>query len=234
MPLLCTHNLNAFYGVLQALFSVDLEIERGELVALIGANGAGKSTLLSALVGAIPAATEAIHFNGRPVGGIATYDAARFGITLVPEGRRLFPSLTVEENLKTGGLTRRPGPWSLSQLYRRFPILQELRHRSSMTLSGGQQQILAIGRALMANPILLLCDELSLGLSPTATKEIYEAISVARAEGMTIVLVDQNVSHALAFSNRFYCLQKGRKVLSGVSSSANLETIAQAYFGAAV
>jgi branched-chain amino acid transport system ATP-binding protein len=231
MNLLSTHNLDGFYGLFQALFSVNLEIDSGESIALIGANGAGKSTLLKALAGELKVAPWAIRLAGKAIGGTAAYDMARLGVSLVPEGRRLFPSLSVEENLLLGRQSGRGGPWSLGRLYDLFPVLKDLRHRAGTALSGGQQQLVALGRGLMANPSLMLCDEISLGLSPAAVKDVHAAIKVAQQEGIAIILVEQNIRRALAMTQRFYCLRKGEIALCGDSATADLERVSQAYFG---
>src|SRR6185312_12101588 len=173
MTLLQTQNLSAFYGDFQALFDIDVSVEEGETVAIIGANGAGKTTFLRAIAGALPAAPETVVFDGRPIGDKTPHEIVRLGIAMVPEGRRLFPSLSVEENLLLGGHSGRTGPWTLERVYELFPRLEELRHLPSTDLSGGQQQMAALGRALMSNPRLLLCDELSLGLAPIVVRDIY-------------------------------------------------------------
>ena len=167
-PLLQVRALDAHYGDFQALFGVSMTVAEGEVVAVIGANGAGKSTLLRSIAGALRSRHDAVLFAGEPIGDLAAHDVVARGIALVPEGRRLFPSLTVEENLLIGGQLGRPGPWSLDRVYALFPILKERRHQPAPSLSGGQQQMVAIGRALMSNPKLLLCDEISLGLAPSA------------------------------------------------------------------
>jgi len=230
-PLLRASALAAFYGDAQALFGIDFEIAAGELVAIIGANGAGKSTFLKCLVGLVKAARDRIRFEGEPIGGLPPAQIARRGIALVPEGRRLFPSLTVEENLLMGGFARRPGPWTLDRVLKLFPALAAHRARPSTALSGGQQQMVAIGRALMSNPRLLLCDELSLGLAPVVIKEIYDAMPAICGEGMTVVIVEQDVSIAREVSDRTYCFQEGRVSLQGPSADLTREAISRAYFG---
>jgi branched-chain amino acid transport system ATP-binding protein len=229
--MLSTHNLTAFYGDLQALFGIDLEVSAGEIVAVIGANGAGKSTLLKAVTGLVPAISEAVRFEGRPIGGRTAHEILGLGIALVPEGRRLFPSLSVEENLLLGGYRKRPGPWSLQRVYRLFPVLAERCAAPSTSLSGGQQQMVAIGRALMANPKLLICDEMSLGLAPIVIKDIYDALPALAGEGITLIVVEQDVGLAMRISNRLYCLQEGRVSLSGRSQDLTREQVSQAYFG---
>jgi branched-chain amino acid transport system ATP-binding protein len=229
--LLNTQGLTAFYGDAQALFGIDFEVDAGELVAVIGANGAGKSTFMKAVTGLVKAGADAIHFQGQPIGGLPPGEIVRRGIALVPEGRRLFPSLSVEENLLMGGFSKRPGPWNLERLFNLFPILANKRAQPATSLSGGQQQMVAIGRALMSNPTLLLCDELSLGLAPIVIKEIYDAVPAICAEGMTVVIVEQDVSMAQRVSQRIYCFQEGRVSLHGRSDELSREQISQAYFG---
>jgi branched-chain amino acid transport system ATP-binding protein len=229
--LLEAHGLKAFYGDAQALFGIDFELARGELVAVIGANGAGKSTLLKCLTGLVRAPREAVHFKGEAIGSLAPGEIVKRGLALVPEGRRLFSSLSVEENLLIGGHTGRRGPWNLQRLYALFPILAEKRHQPGTALSGGQQQMVALGRALMSNPEVLLCDELSLGLAPIVIREIYAAMPAITGEGMTVVIVEQDVSMAQRVSRRIYCLQEGRVSLSGRSDALTREQISQAYFG---
>jgi branched-chain amino acid transport system ATP-binding protein len=226
-----TQALTAFYGDAQALFGIDFHLDAGELVAVIGANGAGKSTFLKALTGLVKVAREAVRWRGEPVGGLPPGDIVRRGVAMVPEGRRLFASLSVEENLQMGGFAKRAGPWSLKRLYGLVPILEEKRRMPATSLSGGQQQMVAIGRALMSNPQLLLCDELSLGLAPVVIKEIYDAMPAITAEGMSVVVVEQDVSLAQAVSQRVYCFQEGRVSLEGRSGALTREQIAAAYFG---
>ena len=226
-----TNGLTAFYGDAQALFGIDFRLSAGEVVAVIGANGAGKSTFLKSLTGLVKAAREHIRFDGAPIGGLPPGQIVRQGLAMVPEGRRLFPSLTVEENLLMGAVAARPGPWSLERLYKLFPILQQKRRNPGTSLSGGQQQMVAIGRALMSNPRVLLCDELSLGLAPIVIKEIYDALPAITAEGMSVVVVEQDVSVAQRVSHRVYCFQEGRVSLEGASDAFTREQISAAYFG---
>ncbi len=229
--LLSTHNLQAFYGDAQALFGVDFELNQGEVVAMIGANGAGKSTFLKSLVGQVKVPRQAIQYQGVNIGGLPTSEIVRSGIALVPEGRKLFPSLSVEENLLMGAMAGRGGPWNLQRLYQLFPVLQEKRFAPSTSLSGGQQQMVALGRALMGNPVILLCDELSLGLAPIVIGEIYKAMPHICAEGMTVVIVEQDVGLAQQVSQRMLCLQEGRVSLQGRSNGLSRAQISQAYFG---
>ena len=230
-PLLSVTALEAFYGDFQALYGVDVEVGRGRIVAVIGANGAGKSTLLNTLVGLNRAPREAIRFEGEAIGGEAPYKIVRRGLALVPEGRRLFPSLSVEENLLIGAQVGRPGPWTLERVFSLFPILAERRRLPSMSLSGGQQQMVAVGRALMSNPTLLLCDELSLGLAPIVVKEIYAYIRRIVAEGVSAVIVEQDIGQALKIADHVYCMLEGRVALSGPAATVTREAIAAAYFG---
>jgi branched-chain amino acid transport system ATP-binding protein len=229
--LLEVRELDAFYGDFQALFGVAVAVAAGEVVAVIGANGAGKSTLLNAIAGLMPSRHEAVLFEGEPIGDKPAYEVVARGIALVPEGRRLFPSLSVEENLRIGGQLRRAGPWSLQRVYALFPPLAERRHLPSTALSGGQQQMAAIGRALMANPKLLLCDEISLGLAPIVVRDIYARMPTIVAEGTSIVIVEQDVMQALGAAQQVTCLQEGRVALSGATTAVTRETISAAYFG---
>jgi branched-chain amino acid transport system ATP-binding protein len=230
-PVLATRGLDAFYGDFQALYGVDLEVRPGEVVAIIGANGAGKSTLMRSITGLLPNSPEMIRYRGDPIGRLRADQIALRGIAMVPEGRQLFPSLSVEENLVIGGQAGRPGPWSIERVFGLFPILKERRAAPPAALSGGQQQMVAIGRALMANPDLLLLDEISLGLAPVVIRTIYEALPGIVAGGMSAVIVEQDIGKALAVSARFYCLQEGRVSLAGESAGVPRDQIAQAYFG---
>lgn len=223
--------LNAFYGDFQALYGVDLQINKGEVIAIIGANGAGKSTLLRSIAGLIKNDASAITFNGQPIGEHRADQVAHAGIALVPEGRQLFASLSVEENLLVGGKVGRSGPWTLDAVYAMFPILLERRAQPSTSLSGGQQQMLAIGRALMANPELILFDEISLGLAPVIIGDIYKALPGIVGDGITAVIVEQDIARAVSVSSRVYCLREGRVVLQGSASEITRDDITQAYFG---
>jgi branched-chain amino acid transport system ATP-binding protein len=229
--LLEVDELDAFYGDFQALFGVSIRVAAGAIVAVIGANGAGKSTLLKSIAGLMSARPEAIRFEGAAIGGGPAYRTVARGIALVPEGRRLFPSLSVEENLLIGGQLRRPGPWNLARVYELFPVLAERRALPSTALSGGQQQMVAIGRALMSNPKLILCDEISLGLAPIVIRDIYARLPSIVREGSAVVIVEQDIVQALAASNHVYCLQEGRIALAGAAGALSREAIAAAYFG---
>jgi branched-chain amino acid transport system ATP-binding protein len=229
--LLQASGLTAFYGDAQALFGIDFGLTEGEMVAVIGANGAGKSTFMKCVTGLVKTKREQITFKGEDIGGLPPGEIVRRGIALVPEGRRLFPSLSVEDNLLMGGVANRKGPWNLQRLYKLFPILEQKRRQPGTSLSGGQQQMVAIGRALMSNPTVLLCDELSLGLAPIVIKEIYDAMPAICAEGMTVVIVEQDVSMAMRVAQRVYCFQEGRVSLTGRSSELTREQISEAYFG---
>ena len=231
-PLLRTRALTARYGDSQALFGIDFEISEGEVVAIIGANGAGKSTFLKCITGLLAASEGAVQFEGRNIGGTPAHELVRRGIAMVPEGRRIFPSLSVEENLRVGGYSRRCGFWTLERVYALFPVLGERRRAPGTALSGGQQQMVAIGRALMANPKLLICDELSLGLAPIVIKDIYAAIARILDGGMTVILVEQDVALARRCSTRLYCFQEGRVALAGASATLGADEISRAYFGA--
>lgn len=229
--MLTIENLNAGYGDFQALFDISLELAEGETLAIIGSNGAGKSTLLRSLAGLIRNPAQSIRFDGEAIGALPANQVVARGIALVPEGRRLFPSLSVEENLMIGAYGGHKEAWSLERIYGLFPVLEKLRRRPSTALSGGQQQMVAIGRALMSSPRLLLCDEISLGLAPTTIRDIYAALPSIKADGTAVILVEQDINQALSVADRFYCLQEGRVSLSGRPGEANKEQIKAAYFG---
>ena len=232
MSLLRVEGLTAHYGDFQALFGVDLVLEAGQVLAIIGANGAGKTTLMRAITGIARVTGGTITLDGTAITGRPAPDILRAGIAMVPEGRRLFPSLTVEENLRIGAHARTGnGFWTLERIFTLFPILRKRRSHPGTALSGGQQQMVAIGRALMSNPRVLLCDELSLGLAPIVIKEIYDAMPAITAEGMSVVIVEQDVNVAQRVSSRVYCFQEGRVSLEGPSRALTREQIAAAYFG---
>ncbi|MEY3695307.1 MAG: hypothetical protein RL083_1132 [Pseudomonadota bacterium] len=229
--LLQARSVTASYGDAQALFGIDLDMDAGEVVALIGANGAGKSTFLKTVTGMLAPSAGEIRFDGERIDRVEAADIVARGIAIVPEGRRLFPSLSVEENLQMGALSRRSGPWNLERVYGLFPILKEKRTHPSTSLSGGQQQMVAIGRALMSNPRVLLCDEISLGLAPVVIREIYAALPSLQQDGMTLLIVEQDVQLAMQVSSRVVCLQEGRVSLVGKSGDLTREQISKAYFG---
>jgi len=230
--LLDIDGLDAFYGDFQALFGVSLRVETGDVVAVIGANGAGKSTLLKSIVGMAPPSRRGrICFAGEETSALPAFEAVKRGIAMVPEGRRLFASLSVEENLLVGGQLKRSGLWTLKRLYELFPMLGERRRQTPASLSGGQQQMVAIGRALMSNPALLLCDEISLGLAPIVVRDIYAQLSAIAAEGVALVIVEQDIVRALQAARHVSCLQEGRVALAGSSATVTREAIAAAYFG---
>ncbi len=231
MPLLEVDGLDVYYGDFQALSGVSLVVQEGQVLALIGANGAGKTTLLRAITGLLGPRAGRIRMDGKDITGHSAQSLARAGLAMVPEGRMLFPSLTVHENLQMGMVTRRPGPWTLAAVYDTFPVLQELRHRNAMQLSGGQQQMVAIGRALLANPRLLLCDELSLGLAPLVVEDIYRTFARLRGSGLSIVLVEQDVARACAMSHQVTCLLKGQVTLQGLAGEVSPAQVTAAYFG---
>lgn len=229
--LLQATGITAAYGDSQALFGVDLSLAKGEVVALIGANGAGKSTLLKTLTGLLPPTAGTVQFDGTSLARMDAADIVKLGIAMVPEGRRLFSSLSVEENLLMGALSARKGSWDLARVFNLFPILQEKRYMPATSLSGGQQQMVAIGRALMSNPRLLLCDELSLGLAPVVIREIYAALPSIMDDGMSLLIVEQDVQLAMQMSSRVMCLQEGKVSLEGQSGELTREQISKAYFG---
>jgi branched-chain amino acid transport system ATP-binding protein len=230
-PILSVSGLNAYYGQFQALFDINFKLEAGDVMAIIGANGAGKSTLLRAVAGLIKVPAESVKFRGEPIGGLSADAVVKRGVVLVPEGRRLFPSLSVEENLVIGGQLKRPGRWTLEKIYELFPVLRERRKVPATSLSGGQQQMCAIGRALMANPDFIMFDEISLGLAPVIIKDIYASLPTVIAGGTGAIIVEQDITRALAVASRVICLQEGRISLEGRPSELDRATISNAYFG---
>ncbi len=262
MALLETRGLIAHYGDFQALFGVDIRLEAGETLAIIGSNGAGKITLMRSITGVLRNAPEQITHKGTEIGHLPADTIMKRGLAMVPEGRRLFPSLTVEENLIIGGqhkggrdlgdridgflsrFTGGPNPmdlaaghdgkghWTLETVYDLFPILRERRHSPGTALSGGQQQMVAIGRALMSNPEVLLCDEISLGLAPVVIRDIYKALPKIRESGASVIVVEQDITQARAVADRVYCMMEGRVTLEGRPDAISREDIHAAYFGA--
>jgi len=231
MSILECKNLIAKYGDFQALYGIDFNLNEGETVAIIGSNGAGKSTFLKSITGVISVENSSISLYDQNIGGMAAEDITKLGIALVPEGRRLFPSLTVEENLLIGQESKRSGEWNLNKIYELFPILKERRNSPGTALSGGQQQMVAIGRALMSNPKVLLCDEISLGLAPVIVRDIYAIFPQIKRQGISIVIVEQDINQAMKVSDRVYCFQEGRVSLQGNPNELTHDEISQAYFG---
>lgn len=230
-PILQTRGLDAHYGDFQALYGVDIEVGEGEVLAIIGANGAGKTTLMRSITGLLSNGPGQIAYHGQDISRLRADEVAARGLAMVPEGRQLFPSLSVRENLMIGAQVGRSGPWDLQSVYKLFPILEDRKDQASTSLSGGQQQMVAIGRALMANPDLILFDEISLGLAPIIIKDIYTALPGIIGEGMSAIIVEQDITKALSVSNRVYCLQEGRVSLQGMSATVSRDEISRAYFG---
>ena len=232
MTLLSVQSLDARHGLLAAVRDVTLDVADGETLALVGANGAGKTTLLRTIAGSHRPTGGRILFDGREVTRSSAHDRVRMGIALVPEGRHLFPGLTVDENLLVAaGRGRRRGRWTLDTVYEAFPILHARRKQRARTLSGGEQQATAIARALMSNPRLLLLDEVSLGLAPTVVEGVYRSLETVVAEGTTILLVEQDLSRAMAFADQVVCMLEGRIVLTGPPATLTREEVTDAYFG---
>ena len=229
--LLDLDQLDVGYGDFQALFGIDLHVAEAETVSIIGANGAGKSTLLKSIVGLVQPMRGDIRYEGVSIASTPAHKRVAQGIALVPEGRRIFASLSVEENIVIGGDVGRPGPWNKQRVLEAFPLLTKLLNRTGEGLSGGERQTLAIARALMANPRLLLLDEVSLGLAPIVVRQVYEAVPVIKAQGTTVLIVEQDVNQALAVADRFYCLLEGRIALTGTPREVSKEQITEAYFG---
>jgi branched-chain amino acid transport system ATP-binding protein len=230
-PLLAVENLSVFYGQFRAIDRVDINIGAGEIVSIIGANGAGKSTLLKAIIGQADHVDGKIVFDGANVRGRSTEAIVASGITLVPEGRRLFPSLTVEENLRLGWDVGRKGEIGFDDIWRQFPVLRERRRQRASSLSGGQQQMVALARGLLANPRLLLCDEISLGLAPLVINELYGFIPAIKRRGIGILIVEQDIERALTVADRFYCLLEGRVSLTGRPVDVDRDLVTKHYFG---
>lgn len=223
--------LKVFHGDLQALFGVSLRVEAGEIVALLGANGAGKSSLLGGAAGMFPVGAGRVTLDKEDISRLPAFEIVRRGVALVPEGRRLFPSLNVRENLTVGGHCGRRGKWNPDSVAELFPPLADLMGRPAGALSGGQQQMVAIGRALCSNPRALLCDELSLGLSPAAAGDLCRALPEIAAADVAVVVVEQDIARALSFARRFYCLCEGEVSYSGDAENCDREKLNAAYFG---
>jgi branched-chain amino acid transport system ATP-binding protein len=231
MTLLAVEGLDVRHGLLRAVREVSLEVGEGETLALVGANGAGKSTLLRAIAGSHRPAGGRILLDGVDITSVAPYRRVRLGISLVPEGRRLFSGLTVEENLLVARRRGRPGPWDVEAVLDAFPLLVPRRKARAGSLSGGEQQAAAIGRALMANPRVLLLDEVSLGLAPLVVEDVYQSLRTLIERGTTIVLVEQDLIRALSVATRVACMLEGRIVLEGSPSEMSRERVVEAYFG---
>jgi branched-chain amino acid transport system ATP-binding protein len=231
VSLLGIEHLEARHGLLEAVRDFSLSVADGETVALVGANGAGKTTLLRAIAGAHRPSGGRISFDGVDVTRMPAHRRVQMGISLVPEGRRLFPGLTVEENLLVATQRKRPGHWTVDTVLEAFPLLARLRDQRAATLSGGEQQAAAIGRALIANPRLLLLDEVSLGLAPQAVEAVYRSLANVIAQGATILLVEQDLTRATSVADRVVCMLEGRLVLEGARNELTREQITEAYFG---
>ena len=229
--LLAVEGLSVFYDKFRAIDHVDISVHAGEIVSIIGANGAGKSTLLKAIIGQADRVEGKICFAGDDIVGHATEAIVASGVMLVPEGRRLFPSLTVEENLRLGWDVGRKGEIGFAEIWRLFPMLEEKRRQRAGSLSGGQQQMVALGRALLANPRLLLCDEISLGLAPLVVNELYALIPDIKRRGIGILIVEQDIERSLAVADRFYCLLEGKVTLADRPGNVTRDVVMQHYFG---
>ena len=230
-PLLEVSELSSGYGDFQALYELSITVNEGETLAVIGANGAGKTTLLRSVTGLVPTWSGTIRFGGQDLMSVPAHRRVAQGISMVPEGRLLFPSLNVRENLLVGGHGRRPGPWTVDRVVDVFPLLAPLLGRQSAVLSGGEQQAVAIGRALMANPRLILLDEVSLGLAPVVVRQLYAALPDVTSQGTTALVVEQDIGQAMAVADRVVCLLEGRVSLEGPSAGLDRADITAAYFG---
>ena len=232
-PLLEVRDLVVHHGQLRALDAVSLRVLPGEVYAIIGANGAGKSTLLRTISGLHHPTSGTVVFDGHDVTGLRPELRARQGIVMVPEGRRLFGSLSVEENLQVGATYARPGAWTIERVYELFDWMRERRAQRTAQLSGGEQQAVAIGRALVANPRMLLLDELSLGLAPVVVQRIYAMLPQILGTGVTVLLVEQDVSQAMRVASHLHCLLEGRSTLEGRPANVTPDQVEAAYFGMA-
>lgn len=229
--MLSIKNISVHYGDFLALKDISMEIPKGECISLVGANGAGKSTLLKSLMGSLVKTSGSISMGDRDITLLPAYEVVKSGISIVPEGRKLFASLSVEENLLIGCESKNEGSWNLARVYQLFPDIEKKKDLPALSLSGGQQQMVSIGRALMTNPKVLLCDEISLGLSPKIIRDIYRALPQILSEGISIVLVEQDLNLAIESSSYLYCLREGEVVLKGKSTEITRDLISNAYFG---
>jgi branched-chain amino acid transport system ATP-binding protein len=230
-PVMQLQKLDVFYGHFHAVHGIDMDCDAGEIVSVIGANGAGKSSVMKAIMGQVGRTQGQVLLDGKDIKNLRTPERIKQGVALVPEGRRLFPSLSVEENLNIGLYTARPGGIGLQDVFDIFPVLKDRRAQRASQLSGGQQQMVAIGRALLMNPRIVLFDEISLGLAPLIVKDIYKILPKLSAKGLGVVVVEQDISRSLAVADRFYCLLEGRVTLSGRPADFTREDVANSYFG---
>lgn len=234
MRLLETNSLTAGYGDSRAISSISLAIDPGEVLAIVGANGAGKSTLLRVIAGAHQPTAGRVEFRGHDISKLRDFQRNRLGISLVPEGRRLFASMTVGENLAVGAGSGRKGQWNLNAVVEAIPMIKSLLKRNASTLSGGQQQAVAIGRSLMSNPEVLLLDEVSLGLAPIIIDELYRSLAVVQKSGLGIILVEQDLARTVVVADRIVCMLEGHNVLEGTPAQLTHKQITDAYFGHAI
>ncbi len=231
MSRLAVENLDARHGLLRAVRDVSFAVAEGDIFALVGANGAGKTTLLRTIAGAHKPAGGRVLFDGVDITAVSAHKRVAMGVALVPEGRRLFPSMTVEENLLVAGAVRRPGPWNVKTVLEAFPLLGPRLKAPALNLSGGERQAAAIGRALMTNPRILLLDEVSLGLAPVAVDAVYRSLQTLIKSGTTILLVEQDLNRAITVASRIACMLEGRIQLEGKAGTLTREQITEAYFG---
>ena len=230
-PLLAVEHLSVFYDQFRAVDAIDLSVDAGEVVSIIGANGAGKSSLLKAIIGQADRIEGTIRYEGEDLADCTTAEIVAKCIALVPEGRRLFPSLSIEENLHIGWEVGRRGEIGLEDVFGLFPVLKERRRQKARELSGGQQQMVALGRALLANPKLLLCDEISLGLAPLIVDQLYKLIPTIKQRGIGVLVVEQDITRSLAVADRFYCLLEGKVTLASRPGETSRDVVMKHYFG---
>ncbi len=231
MSILSIKDLDVRYGQFRAVREVSFDVQQGEILALVGANGAGKTTLLGALAGANPVKAGTVHLNGIDITHMPSHQRVAAGLALVPEGRKLFLDMTVEENLKLGRTVGRDGDWTVERIFETFPNLVKRRHAATGTMSGGEQQATAIGRALMSNPDVLILDEVSLGLSPLVVDQVYASLDGLLHTGTTIILVEQDLTRAMTVADRVICMLEGRVMLDSPMPQTNRAAITHAYFG---